>query len=109
MSFYFTTSTIPEMANLTAAQRRLVKDRCVFWLFRRFPYRLGSLAITVVFVLVAVYLIGSWKWGIWKAAASALVGVSAFDIIYDMIWLAHWRPEVARFIRLHASELETTV
>jgi hypothetical protein len=47
------------------------------------------------------------KWGTWKTAASVGASILVLSYLYDMIWIAHWRPEVAQFIRLHAAEIET--
>ena len=32
----------------------------------------------------------------------------ALDYLHDMTWVAHWRPEVWRFIQNHAAEIEAT-
>ena len=65
------------------------------------------MAITVGCILLASYAADTLKWGIWKSGASAGASVLVLGYLYDMIWIARWRPEVARFIRLHAAEIET--
>jgi hypothetical protein len=94
------------MARLSKPQRRFVKSRCFFWLFRRFPYRAGSWATTAGCILLALYTAERLKWGIWGSVALAGASASVLDYIYDLIWIAHWRPEVARFVELHAAEIE---
>lgn len=107
MNLYLTPSRIPEMANLSKTQRRFVESQCFFWLFRRLPYKAGSLAITVGCILLALYAADTLKWGIWKSGALAGASVLVLSYLYDMIWIAHWRPEVARFVQLHVAEIET--
>jgi hypothetical protein len=107
MHLYFATSQIPELANLSYAQRRLVKEQCFFWLFRRVSYRLGSLAIIVGSILFASYAADTLKWGVWKSAILAGASVLMCGYLYDLICIAHWRSEVARFIQLHAGEIQT--
>jgi hypothetical protein len=107
MHLYLTSSRIPEMADLSKMQRRFIKSQCFFWLFRRLPYRAGSLGITVGSILLASYAAGTLKWGVWLSAALAGTSVLVLGHLYDMIWIAHWRLEVARFIQLHAAEIES--
>jgi hypothetical protein len=107
MHLYLTSSRIPEMANLSKAQQRFVRGQCFFWLFRRLPYMAGSLAIMVGCILLASYAADTLKWGIWKSAALAGASALVLGYLYDMVWIAHWRPEVANFIRLHAAEINT--
>jgi hypothetical protein len=95
------------MANLSKKQRHFVKSRCFFWLYRRFPYRVGSLAIIVGCILLASYAADTLKWGIWKSGALGGVSALVLGYLYDLIWIAHWRPEVARFIQQHAADIET--
>ncbi len=95
------------MARLSKTQRRFVKSQCFFWLFRRLPYRAGSLAITVACILLASYAADTLKWGVWRSAVLAGAGLLVLSYLYDIVWIAHWRPEVARFIQLHAAEIET--
>jgi hypothetical protein len=106
MHLYLTSSQIPEMANLTSAQRRFVRQECLFWLFRRFLFRAGSLAITVGSILLASYAADTLKWGVWRSAGLAGTSVVVLGYFYDMIWIAHWRPEVGRFIEKHAAEIQ---
>ncbi len=107
MGVYLTGWQIPEMARLSVGQRRFVKERCLFWLFRRFPYRAGSIAIMAGCILMAVYAAGTLKWGLWQSAALGGASSLVLDYIHHMIWLTHWRREVARFIELHAAEIQT--
>ena len=95
------------MANLSSAQRRLVNEQCFFWLFRRVPYRLGSVAIILESILLASYAADSLKWGFWRSATLAGASVLVLGYLYDLIWIARWRSEVARFIQLHAAEIQT--
>jgi len=107
MHVYLTSSRIPELVTLSRAQQRFVKSQCLFWLFRRLPYRAGSLAITVGCILLASYAADTLKCGIWRSGALAGASVLVLGYLYDMIWIAHWRPEVASFIRLHEAEINT--
>jgi hypothetical protein len=107
MRLYLTTSQIPELANLSKKQRCFVKSQCFFWLYHRLPYRVGSLAITIGCILLAAYTADTQKWGIWKSWALAGVSVLVLGYVYDLIWIAYWRPEIARFVQEHATEIET--
>lgn len=95
------------MANLSKTQQRFVKSRCFFWLFHRLPYRAGHLAVTAGSILLALYAVETLKWGIWRSWALAGTSGIAMGYLYDMIWITHWRPEVARFIQLYAAEIES--
>jgi hypothetical protein len=106
MYLYLANSRIPELANLSKAQRRFVRSQCLFWMFRRLPYLAGSWAVTIGSVLLGAYLIGALKWHIWEGAALAGISALVLDYLHDMIWVAHWRPEVWRFIQNHATEIE---
>ena len=106
MGVYLTFARLPEVANLMPKQRRFVKSNCLFWLRRRLPYKAGSVAIMVCCMLLASYAADKLKWGIWKSAGSALIGVLILDYVYDRIWFSHWRPEISRFIQLHAAEIK---
>ena len=106
MHLYLTSSQLPEMATLTKAQRRFVREECLLWLRRGCLFRVGSTAITVGPLILATYAADAWKWGIWTSAGLAAASVGVLGCIYDMIWLAHWRPEVGRFIQKHAAELQ---
>ena len=94
------------MAALTRAQRRFVRKQCFFWLFHWIPYRVGSMAVTAACMLFGFYLVGTLHWGMWKSAALTGASIGAFGHLYDMIWIAHWRPEVSRFIQQHTAEIE---
>src|SRR5438105_3350321 len=106
MHLYLASSHIPEMANLSEPQRRFVNSQCFFWLFRRNVYRLGSFGITFGSILLATYAADRLKWGFWESAALTGTSILVLGNLYDVIWIAHWRPEVARFIQLHAAEIE---
>ncbi len=69
-----------------------MKDQCFFWLFRRVPYRLGSLAITAGSFLFASYAADTLKWGVWKSAALAGASVLIIGYLYDLIWIARCAP-----------------
>jgi hypothetical protein len=83
-----------------------MRRRCLFWLFRRLPYLAGSWAITIGSFLLGAYLIGALKWRIWEGAAVVAISDLVLDYLHDMIWVAHWRPELYRFIKNHAAEIE---
>lgn len=108
MHLYFTVSQIPEMANLSDAQRHFVSERCVFWLFRRHLYQGGHYAVILCCMFSAIYLTDSWRWPGWKTAAFAALTTLIVHLLYNTIWIAHWRAEVRRFIQLHAAEIHTT-
>ena len=94
------------MVALTRVQRQFVRKQCFFWLFRRIPYLMGSWAVTAACIFAGSYLTESTKWGVWKCGAITIAGLAVLGYAYNRIWIAHWRPEVARFIQLHAAEIE---
>lgn len=107
MDLYFSISHIPEMKALSRPQKRFVKKRCCDWLFLRIPYRAGSVAIGACFVFWMPIALQQWNWGVWKSCALGATAMAVLSWVYDMIWIAHWRAEVSRFIRLHAAEIES--
>ncbi len=107
MCTYFTRSGIPEIAKLARAQRQMVKSRCLFWLFRRFSYRGSWLGLFVVLMFSGFHLFDKLGHGSWVGLGIFAAVMGALCHVHDMIWLAHWRPEIARWIQLHAAEIET--
>ncbi len=49
---------------------------------------------------------GGMKWSSWKGAALGAAGILVFSYLYDLIWMAHWRPEINQFVSEHATEIE---
>ncbi len=88
MNLYLTSSQIPEIAKLSKVQRQFVKKECLSWLYQRFPYRLGNMAITVGCVLLSAYWAAKLKWGVWRIGAAVSMVVLVLGYLYDMIWLA---------------------
>jgi hypothetical protein len=107
MNLYLTFLKIPEVASLTPNQRRFVKSQCLFWLLLRLPFRGSSIAVTVVCIFGGLYASQRLNFGFWWTAATIGIAGGVLGHLHDMIWFAHWRPEVARFIQLHAAEIET--
>ena len=84
-----------------------MKSQCFFWLYHRWPYRLGSVAISVGSILLAAYAVDTLKWGMWKSWSLGMASIVVLGYLYDLIWITHWRPEIARFVQQHAAEIKT--
>ncbi len=104
MRLYFTSSQIPEMANLSIAQRRFVRERCLLCLCRRLSYQVGHYAVLAI-ALISVVLF-TWKRSAWATAALAAAAALIVNSVYHMIAFARWRADVSRFIEVHAEEIK---
>lgn len=103
---HFRIPWIPEVANLSKTQRRFVETQCFSWLIWRIPYRLGSYTIIGGSPVLSIYIAQTLKWGIWWGLVLSGISVFVLGYIYDRIWIAQWRPEIRRFIQLHAEEIQ---
>ncbi len=106
MLFYLTTSGTRELTGLSAKQRGVVKRECVFPLFRRSAFRVGSSVVAFCSSMLGIYLAEFWKLGFWGRAVTIGASVLILGYLYDRIWLACHRQEVARYIHEHAAEIE---
>lgn len=95
------------MANFSAGQRRLVKRECIGALFVGSRFRISNYVVSVAAVILGFYLAEVMKLGFWGGIAVTAAGVLALGYLHDMLWLAHFRPEVARFIRAHEAEIQS--
>ena len=105
MPTFLSTSRFPEMKSLSAKQCRFVQDECLYWLHHGPWFRFSTIATTFVTVLIGPYLVESYKLGFWPNVATLGTCVFALGYIHDILWLAHFRPQVARFMQMHEAEI----
>ena len=60
-------------------------------------------------MLLGVFLREKLNFCLWTSIAISVVAVVVLGQLHDMIWIARWRPEVRRFLQLHAAEIERVV
>ena len=102
---YLTASNFPELANLSAKQRQWVEEHCLHWLFHGFWYRLSGFAVMMFSLFIGVYLNQSYKVGMWVSSATSGICIIVLGLVHDRLWLPHFRPKVARFMRLHEADI----
>jgi hypothetical protein len=107
MNLYFSSSGIPEMANLSAGQRRFVRRGCIgpLWVGSRF--RISNYIVSAGAVILGFYLADMLRLAFWGGVAVTAVSVVGLGYLHDMLWLVHFRPEVARFIQAHEAEIRS--
>ncbi len=107
MSIYLTPSSLPELASLSAKQRRLVWRMCVHPRLLRGAVRLLALAVFIASGLLGWWLGEVFGLGIWGNALGTGCVVGLGSYLHDMLWASRWRPHIARFIQDHAAEVQS--
>jgi hypothetical protein len=105
MHLYLTSSGIPEMSNLSGPQRKFVRRQCLYPLRNGLGFRGSNVVLTVLAVLLGSYITDILSLGFLGRVSLLAAIVLAAGWLHDLFWLAHWRPEVARFIREHETDI----
>ncbi len=63
------------------------------------------MALTVLAVVLGSYFTDTLSLGFLGRVSFLAAIVLAAGGLHDLFWLAHWRPEVARFIRDHEADI----
>ena len=107
MSIYLTPSRLPELASLSAKQRRFVWRQCVHPFLLRARVRVLAFAVFICFGLAGWWLGRFTGFGVWGSAIGAglLVGLGSY--LHDMLWASRYRPQIAQFIHDHAAEIQS--
>jgi hypothetical protein len=107
MGIYLTPSRLPELASLSAKQRRFVWRQCVHPSLLRARVRILAFNMFICFALIGSWLGRFVGFGIWGSAIGAglLVGMGSY--LHDMLWASRYRPQIAQFIQDHASEIQS--
>ncbi|MBA4146613.1 MAG: hypothetical protein H0X66_00750 [Verrucomicrobia bacterium] len=107
MSIYLTPSGLPELAKLSAKQRRFVWRQCVHPHLLRARVRILGVVVFVGCALAGWWLGSSADIGTWGGAIGAglLVGLGCY--LHDMLWASRYRPQIAQFIHDHAAEVQS--
>jgi hypothetical protein len=58
-------------------------------------------------MLSGIYLVGQLNWGFWQTSGLMSASLAVSGYFYDMLWIAHWRAEIANFIQQHAADIQT--
>ena len=107
MSIYLTFSRLPELANLSAQQRRFVWRQCVHPYLLRPTVRIVGLGVFFGCFLTGWWLGGSTGFSTWGNAIGAglLAGLGSY--LHDMLWASRYRPQIAQFIHDHATDIQS--
>ena len=107
MSIYLTPSRLPELASLSAKQRRFVWRQCVHPFLLRARVRVLAFAVFICFGLAGWWLGRFTGFGVCGSAIGAglLVGLGSY--LHDMLWASRYRPQIAQFIHDHAAEIQS--
>ena len=93
------------MISLSRAQRKLVRRQCLYPLSHHLGFRTTNVVTTVLAVLLGSYLTDLLPLSFLARAGVLAATVLVARWLHDLLWLPHWRPEVAKFIREHETEI----